>query len=161
MFNKKNYRSCIGITLFNKKGLVFIAERIDIAGAWQMPQGGIDKNENPKNAALRELEEEIGTKNVEILSFYDKWMYYDFPQNKSKRKIFHGKYKGQKQIWFAMKFLGKDKEIKIETKNPEFRRWKWVEFEKTIDLVVNFKKEIYKNVYKKFSNFGHNNSFNF
>ena len=106
--NSKNslYRPCVGIMLFNKDGLVFLGKRNDIARAsWQMPQGGIDHNENPKAAALRELKEETGIETVEVIDFMKKWLFYDYPSTLINRN-FSKYYKGQRQLWFAMRFGG-------------------------------------------------------
>ena len=150
---KKNkdlpYRPCVGICLLNKDGQVFVAERIDTPGAWQMPQGGIDKGEDPQDAALRELIEEIGTNKGSILARTDDWLFYDLPDDLI-GKVWKGKYRGQKQIWFAVRFEGTDSDIDIATKHPEFARWKWVDLEETIDLIVPFKRELYQEIVNQF-----------
>lgn len=143
------YRPCVGICLFNDQGQVFVAERIDTPNAWQMPQGGIDKKEDPYDAALRELEEEIGTNKGHILARTDDWLYYDLPDHLI-GKVWKGKYRGQKQIWFALKFDGTDDDIDIATKHPEFARWKWVALDEIVELIVPFKRELYQEIVNQF-----------
>jgi putative (di)nucleoside polyphosphate hydrolase len=136
--------------LINKLGLVFVGRRIDnSADKWQMPQGGIDDGENPQEAAFRELMEEVGTANAEVVASLDEWLYYDLP-DELKGKMWGGKYLGQRQRWFAMRFLGEDSEINIQTEEPEFQEWKWIEREQLPDLIVEFKRELYKKVLKEF-----------
>ncbi|MDV7338160.1 RNA pyrophosphohydrolase [Terasakiella sp. A23] len=149
--NKKDlpYRPCVGICVLNKDGQVFVAERLDTPGAWQMPQGGIDKGEDPQDAALRELEEEIGTNKGSILARTEDWLYYDLPDDLI-GKVWKGKYRGQKQIWFALRFEGEDKDIDINTKHPEFSRWKWVDLAETVELIVPFKRELYQEIVNQF-----------
>jgi len=143
------YRPCVGICLINNKGKVFVAERIDTPGAWQMPQGGINKGEKHQDAALRELEEEIGTNNAVLLDHTDDWLKYDLPDDLI-GKVWKGKYRGQKQIWYAFRYKGEDEDINIDTKHPEFARWKWVKMDKIVDLIVPFKRDIYKEIVKQF-----------
>ena len=136
----------VGIILLNKKNKVFVGKRIDNPkNFWQMPQGGIDKNENLYEAAKRELEEETSIKSVKLIKELDKWLSYDLPSNLL-GKIWKGKYRGQKQKWFVMRFLGEDNEINIKTENPEFLEWKWIEFTKLPSVVVNFKVDVYENL---------------
>ena len=138
------YRPNVGVILVNRDGLVFVAARLDNpADACQMPQGGIDKGEDPRVAALRELEEEIGTGNAEIVAESEGWHEYDLPPELV-GNMWGGKYRGQKQKWFVLRFLGKDKDIDLDTKHPEFRDWKWVPFEQVPDLIVPFKRELYR-----------------
>ncbi len=142
------YRPCVGIALFNKSGLVFIGERIDTPGAWQMPQGGINKNEKIEKAAMRELREEIGTDKAEIIHILEEKLRYDLPPE-LRQKLWKGKYAGQEQTWIAARFMGSDSDINITiNKNtpPEFINWQWVPLEKTIDLIVPFKRDTYKKV---------------
>lgn len=140
------YRPCVGIALFNKTGKVFVGERIDSPGAWQMPQGGIDKGETIERAALRELGEEVGTQNVEILEISQKKIRYDLPDN-LRQTLWNGKYKGQEQNWVAAQFLGEDTEINLQAHKPaEFSNWQWVDLKNISDLIVPFKKETYKQV---------------
>lgn len=145
------YRAGVGIVLFNAQGLVLIAERLDNPGAWQMPQGGIDDGEDLQTAVFREMEEEIGTRAARIITEIDGWIHYDFPPRTAKR-LWDGKYKGQKQKWIALAFLGEDKDINLEAfSHPEFSRWKWVALEELLDYVVPFKREVYARVIESFS----------
>jgi putative (di)nucleoside polyphosphate hydrolase len=144
------YRPNVGVILVNRDGLVFVAARLDNpADAWQMPQGGIDKGEDPRVAALRELEEEIGTGKAEIVAESEGWHEYDLPPELV-GKMWGGKYRGQKQKWFVLRFLGKDKDIDLDTRHPEFRDWKWVPFEQVPDLIVPFKRELYRELVETF-----------
>ncbi len=144
------YRPCVGIVLVNREGRVFVAARIDNpADAWQMPQGGINKDEDPRQAALRELGEEIGTANAEIVAESEGWMQYDLPPELI-GKLWRGKYRGQAQKWYVMRFLGEDGEIDIATEHPEFREWKWVPFEQVPELIVPFKRDLYARLVESF-----------
>ena len=144
------YRPCVGIVLFNKDGLIFLGKRNDVSqNSWQMPQGGIDNNEKPEDAALRELEEETGIKTVEILDHTSDWLTYDYPPLLLNRK-FSNYYRGQRQLWFAMRFLGTDDEINLHTNHAEFNAWKWSNIDELVPLVVDFKKPVYREVVKKF-----------
>lgn len=137
--------------LLNKEGKVFVGQRIDqISEAWQMPQGGIDGGEEPKEAALRELKEEIGTNNVTILAETKDWLFYNLPEELIS-KMWNGKYKGQKQKWFLAEFNGSDDEINIKTAHQEFSEWKWVEPEKIPELIVEFKRNLYKKLLYEFA----------
>tara|TARA_B100001179_G_scaffold165181_1_gene121481 strand:- start:20 stop:496 length:477 start_codon:yes stop_codon:yes gene_type:complete len=139
----------VGIALLNHENKVFVGKRIDNPKKyWQMPQGGIDKNESFVEAAKRELEEETGVKTIKILKEFDGWLIYDLPKNLID-KIWKGRYRGQKQKWFIMKFLGKNNEINIRTKNPEFLDWKWIDPSDLPKVVVNFKSNIYKKLAKE------------
>ena len=143
-FNNLPLRLGVGIVVLNKKNQVFVGKRIDNPGnSWQMPQGGVDKNENFFQAAKRELAEETGIKSVKLIKELDELLTYDLPKNLL-GKIWKGKYRGQKQKWYIMKFLGKNDEININTKNPEFLDWKWVEPLELPNIAVNFKVNIYK-----------------
>ena len=135
----------VGIILLNNENKVFVGKRIDNqeGNYWQMPQGGIDVNENYLNAAKRELEEETGVKNVKVIKELDNWLTYYLPKNLL-GKIWNGKYRGQKQKWFIMKFLGKNDEINIKTEHPEFLDWKWIDPLKLSKVAVDFKVDIYK-----------------
>ena len=151
MKNKRELplRLGVGIVLINYKNKVFVGKRIDNPNKfWQMPQGGINKNENFLDAAKRELEEETGIKTVEIIKELNEWLIYYLPK-KLIDKIWKGKYIGQKQKWFIMRFLGKNDEINIKTKNPEFLNWKWVEPSDLPKVVVDFKVNIYKKLAKE------------
>jgi len=134
----------VGIILLNHENKVFVGKRIDNPkNFWQMPQGGINQNENFLQAAKRELEEETGIKSVELVKELNGWLEYDLPENLL-GKVLEGKYRGQKQKWFIMKFVGKDNEINVKTKNPEFLDWKWIEASKLPSIAVSFKIDLYK-----------------
>ena len=134
----------VGIILLNHESKVFVGKRIDNPkNFWQMPQGGINQNENFLQAAKRELEEETGIKSVELVKELNGWLEYDLPENLL-GKVLEGKYRGQKQKWFIMKFVGKDNEINVKTKNPEFLDRKWIEASKLPSIAVSFKVDLYK-----------------
>jgi len=144
--NKLPLRIGVGIILLNDKNNIFVGKRIDnSSNFWQMPQGGVDNNENFYAAAKRELEEETSIKSVKLIKELNSWLEYDLPKNLL-GKLWHGKYRGQKQKWFIMKFLGNENEINIKTKNPEFLEWKWIEPSILTDLVVDFKFDIYNKI---------------
>ena len=145
------YRPCVGIMLFNAAGEVFVGNRIDVPGDhWQMPQGGIDPGETPEEAAWRELYEEVGTQNAEIIMESGTWYPYDLPQALS-RKVWKGKYRGQKQRWFAFRFLGQDDEINLTLHKPEFGEWRWLCLEDLPEKIVPFKRPIYERVIVEFA----------
>ena len=134
----------VGIILLNDKNNIFVGKRIDNPKIfWQMPQGGVEKNESFLQAAKRELEEETSVKSVKLIKELDGWFKYDLPKNLL-GKIWKGKYRGQKQKWFIMKFVGKDNEINVKTKNPEFFDWNWIEVSKLPSIAVSFKVDLYK-----------------
>ena len=136
----------VGIVLLNNENNIFVGKRIDNPkNSWQMPQGGVDKNENFLQAAKRELKEETGIKTVKLIKELDGWFKYDLPEYLL-GKLWNGKYRGQKQKWFVMKFIGKTSEINVNTKNPEFSEWKWIELTNLPNIAVHFKKEIYKKI---------------
>jgi putative (di)nucleoside polyphosphate hydrolase len=142
-------RSGVGIVVLNKENKVFVAKRIDNPkNFWQMPQGGVDEGEDFLKAAYRELEEETSIKNVKLIKELDGTITYELP-DRLLGLIWKGKYRGQKQKWFLMRFVGMDNEINIKTKHPEFLEWKWVDLEKITDLVVDFKLHVYKEVKDK------------
>jgi len=144
------YRPCVGIMLLNARGEVFVARRIDSSGeAWQMPQGGIEDGETPTVAAMRELEEEIGTNNGEIIAEHAEWIPYDLPDHLIKR-LWRDQFRGQTQKWFAMRFLGADGEININTAEPEFDAWRWAPMAELLDLVVPFKRHVYADLIDAF-----------
>ena len=142
-------RKGVGIVLLNKKNQVFVAKRIDNQkNFWQMPQGGVDMGEDYLAAAYRELEEETSIKNVDLIEELKGLTSYVLPKNLL-GIIWKGKYRGQKQKWFVMRFLGPDSEIDVKTKIPEFCEWKWIDLENITDLVVDFKLHVYEDVKKK------------
>jgi len=139
-------REGVGIVLLNKENKVFVGKRIDNPkNFWQMPQGGINKDEDYFSAAIRELEEETGIKNVSLIKKINETLTYILPNNLL-GIIWKGKFKGQKQKWYVMKFNGKDDEINLKTKHPEFLEWKWINLDNITDTVVDFKLEIYKKI---------------
>ena len=139
----------VGIILLNHENNIFVGKRIDNPkNSWQMPQGGVNQNENFSQAAKRELEEETGIKSVELVKELSGWFKYDLPENLL-GKVLEGKYRGQKQKWFIMKFVGKNKEINVKTKNPEFLDWKWIDISKLSSIAVSFKIELYKRLEKE------------
>ena len=143
----------VGIILLNDENKILVGKRIDNHknNRWQMPQGGINKNEDFIHAAKRELEEETSVKSVEIIKQLDGWLTYELPKNLL-GKIWKGKYRGQKQKWIIMKFIGKNNEININTKKPEFLDWKWIKVSELTDVAVNFKVEVYRELEKKLIN---------
>ena len=142
-------RSGVGIIVLNKKNKIFVAKRIDNPkNFWQMPQGGIDEGEDYLSAAYRELEEETSITKVELIKELDGFITYLLPDHLL-GIIWKGKYKGQKQKWFIMKFIGEDKEINIQTKKPEFLEWKWIELEALTEIVVDFKLHVYQEIKEK------------
>jgi len=147
------YRRGVGMFIFNGNGHVLIAERLDNPGGWQMPQGGIDEGEEPEVAVFREMQEEIGTRNAEIVGMMDEWLHYDFPPHLIPR-LWGGKYRGQKQKWIALRFLGRDGDIHLGTHSqPEFGRWKWVPLQELTGYVVPFKRATYERVMKEFARY--------
>jgi putative (di)nucleoside polyphosphate hydrolase len=147
------YRPCVGMLLLNAAGKVFVGRRIDSAreadNIWQMPQGGIDKGESPQAAALRELHEELGTDKAEIVAESRQWLHYDLPDHLV-GKVWKGRYRGQKQRWFALRFLGQDRDIDLATEHPEFDAWQWVDLDEVPRLVIPFKRETYQAVVAEF-----------
>ena len=148
-FKNLPLRSGVGIVVLNKYNKVFVAKRIDNPkNFWQMPQGGVDEGENFLSAAYRELEEETSIKSVKLIHEIDEITTYLLPKHLL-GIIWKGKYKGQKQKWFLMRFLGNDNEININTNKPEFLDWKWIDLDMITDVVVDFKLEVYKSLQKK------------
>ena len=155
-FSTLPYRPCAGIMLANREGQVFVGQRLDAAAsqyphAWQMPQGGIDKGEDPETAALRELREETGVVAdlVQIIGRSNKEYLYDLP-DELLGKIWKGKYRGQRQSWFLMRFTGQDDQIDIRTDHPEFVDWKWTDPRGLPDIIVPFKRDLYRSVLQEF-----------
>ncbi len=147
------YRRGVGVALFNGAGKVFAAERIDTPGAWQMPQGGIDKHEEPWPAALRELKEEIGTAKAERLDETG-WLRYELPPHLLGH-AWHGKYRGQEQKWFAARFTGAEADIDLAAdKHPEFSAWRWASLNELPDLIVPFKRDLYRAIVEAFARLG-------
>ncbi len=153
------YRANVGVVLFNAQGHVLVARRADMPnaegapGGWQLPQGGIDAEEDPAVAVFREMEEEIGTRNARIIAEHPEWLHYDLPAELI-GKALGGKYRGQKQKWYAMRFLGKDHEIRLDLDpHPEFDAWRWVTLASLPRLAVAFKREIYAVLARDFARF--------
>lgn len=153
------YRDNVGAVLFNRDGFVFVARRADLpnaegaAGGWQLPQGGMDPGEDPRVAVLRELAEEIGTDKAEILAEHDAWLTYDLPPELI-GKALGGRYRGQRQRWFALRFLGEDSDIRLDADpHPEFDAWRWARLEELPGLAVHFKRAIYEELVRAFARF--------
>lgn len=150
---RRPYRRGVGIVLLDARGLVFAGRRLDASlDAWQMPQGGVDEGESAQDAALRELKEEVGTTNATILAETEEWLAYDLPPGLRDR-VWGGRYRGQMQKWFAMRFLGEDDEIDIATAHPEFSAWRWFEAEELLRGIVPFKRALYERVFTEFRRF--------
>lgn len=146
------YRPCVGITLINEKGEIFAGQRLDATvAAWQMPQGGIDDGEKPREAAYRELWEETGVTadKVELLSKTADWVTYDLPPELL-GKVWGGAYRGQKQKWFLFRFTGTDADIRIDSDHPEFARWRWIGAAEMVASIVPFKRAVYEAVVAEF-----------
>ena len=153
--NPKDYRPNVGMMIINKKKEIFVGKRIDHpSNFWQMPQGGIDAQEIPSIAALREMEEEVGIKKnkVDLLTESKDWYYYSIPSDLAKT-LWKGKYKGQRQKWFLYKFKGAEKDINIHTEHPEFSDYKWVTKDFLVPNIVPFKKKIYEKLLLEFKDY--------
>ncbi len=134
----------VGAVLLNRNNQVFVGKRRDNPiNKWQMPQGGVDNNEKLVDALKRELYEETSVKSYKIIHELDRWLTYELPENLL-GKIWRGKYRGQKQKWFILRFSGEESEINVNTKKPEFLEWKWVDIESLPDIIVDFKKKVYE-----------------
>lgn len=148
------YRANVGLALFHPRGLVFLGKRVGAPGlyAWQMPQGGVDPGESPAEAALRELEEEIGVPAdlVEPLEETQDWLFYDFPPELRGRSG-SGRFLGQRQKWFAYRFLGRDADVRLDLHTPEFTEWRWARLEEAPALVIPFKRPVYEEVTRRFA----------
>jgi putative (di)nucleoside polyphosphate hydrolase len=149
------YRPCVGLMLINAEGKIFCGERRDTPGAWQMPQGGIQKSEDPAKAAIRELKEEIGVEKAEIIGRSKEAYRYDFPDFLEHHSIYKGKYRGQEQFWFALRFTGLDSDVDLVAHNdhegPEFIRWSWFTPDEVLKKIVPFKRAVYEGVLAEFA----------
>ena len=153
MVNKLPMRLGVGIVLLNKDNEVFVGKRKDNPiDKWQMPQGGIDNDEKPLDAMKRELKEETSVTNIKILKEISNWLEYELPPNLL-GKIWRGKYRGQTQKWFIVRFIGNDKEINLKTKKPEFIEWRWISHKLLTEVIVDFKKNVYKKLEVEISDF--------
>ncbi len=154
MINSKNlpYRKGVGMMVFNDDKKIFVGKRIDNQKAWQMPQGGVNENEDCFSAARRELYEETGIQSIRVIEKSKEKYTYDLPEYLL-GKIWKGKYKGQRQRWFLIKFLGPDSEINLNQKCPEFNEWKWVDIDELPKIIVPFKKKLYLSLIKEFYDF--------
>ena len=149
MTNK--YRKCVGMMILNTHKEILVGRRLDHpSGYWQMPQGGIDDNENPKEAVWREMLEEIGTNKAELIKVSNQWINYDIPSETLKTLPWGDKYIGQTQKWFAFLFLGEDNDINVGTDNPEFSEWNWTRMNSIVDSIVPFKREVYAKILEEF-----------
>ncbi|MGA9251329.1 MAG: RNA pyrophosphohydrolase [Roseobacter sp.] len=150
---KLPYRPCVGVMLVNSHSEVFVGQRIDSRfAAWQMPQGGVEKGEDPREAALRELWEETGVlpERVTVLSETEQWLPYELPFDLVP-KLWKGRFRGQEQKWFLMRFHGSDEDVNIETDHPEFSKWRWLPAADLVDNIVPFKRDVYSAVLNAFS----------
>ena len=149
----KKYRLCVGMIILNKHNEILVGRRLDHpSGYWQMPQGGIDKNEIPEEAVWREMMEEIGTNNAKLIHQSSQWINYEIPEDTLKTLPWGNLYIGQTQKWFVFQFTGKNSDINVGTENPEFSEWKWTNHDTLIDNAVPFKRELYQKVLEEFKN---------
>ena len=149
MTNK--YRKCVGMMILNTHKEILVGRRLDHpSGYWQMPQGGINDNENPKEAVWREMLEEIGTNKAELIKISNQWINYDIPSETLKTLPWGDIYIGQTQKWFAFLFLGEDNDINVGTDNPEFSEWKWTRMDSIVDSIVPFKRDVYAKILEEF-----------
>ena len=147
------YRKCVGMMILNKENQILVAKRLDHpSGFWQMPQGGIDNHENPEEAVWREMMEEIGTNNSELIYSSSQWLKYKIPIETLKTLPWGNKYIGQSQKWFIFRFKGEDNEINVNTENPEFSEWKWTNHKTLTKNAVPFKRDVYIKILEEFKN---------
>ncbi len=145
------YRKCVGMMILNANKEILVGRRLDHpSGYWQMPQGGIDDDENPKEAVWREMLEEIGTNKAELIKISNQWINYDIPPETLKTLPWGHQYIGQTQKWFAFDFLGKDSDINVGTDSPEFSEWKWSRMNSIVDSIVPFKRDVYSKILEEF-----------
>ena len=145
------YRKCVGMMIFNNNKEILVGRRLDHpSGYWQMPQGGINDNENPKEAVWREMMEEIGTNKAKLIKISNQWINYEIPSETLKTLPWGDKYIGQTQKWFAFLFLGEDNDINVGTDNPEFSEWKWTRMDSIVDSIVPFKRNVYAIILEEF-----------
>lgn len=150
MNDTRPYRPCVGVMLLNRLGEVFVGNRIDTPGDhWQMPQGGIEGDENPRDAAFRELFEETGVNNAVLIKEARQPIRYDLPPELSET-VWDGRYRGQEQLWFAMLFLGVDSDVQLDLHEQEFSEWRWISKDELVDNIVAFKRETYAEVLSEF-----------
>ena len=148
---KKKYRRCVGMMIINSNNKILVGRRIDHpSGYWQMPQGGIDEDENPEEAVWREMMEEIGTNKAKLIKSSAQWINYDIPKDTLETLPWGKKYVGQTQKWFLFRFLGNDSDINVETNNPEFSEWKWARLNSIVDNIVPFKRKVYSLILNEF-----------
>ena len=148
---QNKYRKCVGIMILNNNKEILVGRRIDHpSGFWQMPQGGIDDNEDPEQAVWREMSEEIGTNKANLIHVSNQWINYEIPKETLKTLPWGEKYIGQTQKWFLFRFSGEDKDINVETKNPEFSEWKWAKINSIIENIVPFKRKVYAQILEEF-----------
>lgn len=156
-YDPKKFRPNVGLALFHREGLVWLGKRAGAEGPyqWQMPQGGVDKGEAVRDAALRELEEEvgIGPDLVDVLEETEDWIYYEFPPDLRAAMKQRGRFIGQRQKWFALRFKGRDSDIKLDTHSPEFSDWRWGALESAPGLVIPFKRKTYEDVVRRFKKY--------
>ena len=145
------YRKCVGMMILDNNKEILVGRRLDHpSGYWQMPQGGIDDDENPKEAVWREMLEEIGTNKAELIKISNQWINYDIPPETLKTLPWGHQYIGQTQKWFAFDFLGKDSDINVGTDSPEFSEWKWSRMNSIVDSIVPFKRDVYSKILEEF-----------
>lgn len=153
--NPDHYRPNVGLVVFHTTGLVFLGKRVHTPAPfqWQFPQGGMDDGETPRQAALRELEEETGIapKHVELLEETDDWLYYEFPPGVRESRGWT--YRGQRQKWFALRFIGHDSDIRLDAHTPEFSDWRWASLDQAVELVIPFKRPVYEEAARRFQRF--------